>query len=73
VDVAPEATWVVGERYVLGTDGWHGAGRGLPWDAVVRVMREATTPEAACEEMVATAVDVDGSDNATVLVVWCEE
>lgn len=73
VDVAPEATWVAGERYALGTDGWHGSGRGLPWDGVVRVMREAATPEAACEEMVAVAVEVDGSDNATALVVWCEE
>ncbi len=73
VDMASEATWVAWERYVLGTDGWYGSGRGLPWDEVVGLMRAAASPEAAAEQLVAEAVAVDGSDNATALVAWCEE
>ena len=73
VRIAPEDAWRPGDRYVLGSDGWHGLGRGLPIDDVVAALRWGPSSEDVCRIMIDEAVARDGSDNATAVVVYCDE
>jgi protein phosphatase len=65
MDVA-ERTIAPGERLLLCSDGLHGA---LDDATLQRVLRESATVTDAAEELVRLALDRDGSDNITALVV----
>jgi protein phosphatase len=55
-----------GERFVLCTDGVHGA---LDAEEIGRIVRDASSVRAGAETLVALALDRDGRDNLTALVV----
>ncbi len=73
IDFALDDVWRSGDRFAIGSDGWHGEGRGLSFGTVCATLRWSPSDEVACGIMVHEAVETDGSDNATVVVVGFEE
>lgn len=69
VEVSAEHTWAPGTHIIIGTDGWHGVGTGLPREAVQAIIRQGGDAEVLARTLVERAVEADGSDNATVVVV----
>ena len=57
---------VPGDTFVLCSDGVHG---GLPDDEIARIVSRAGDPRHAAEALVAGALDRDGRDNLTAVVV----
>jgi serine/threonine protein phosphatase PrpC len=57
---------VAGDAFVLCSDGVHGA---LPDDEIARLASRANGPRQAAETLVAAALDRDGRDNLTAVVV----
>jgi serine/threonine protein phosphatase PrpC len=57
---------VPGDTFVLCSDGVHG---GLPDDEIARIVSRASDPRQAAEALVAAALDRDGRDNLTAVVV----
>ena len=55
-----------GDTFVLCSDGVHG---GLPDDEIARIVSRAGDPRQAAEGLVAAALDRDGRDNLTAVVV----
>lgn len=65
-----EYSWDVGDRFILGTDGWYGTGRGISLDHLRELLRDQmASPHELTRSLVATAVNEDGTDNATVVTV----
>jgi protein phosphatase len=58
-----------GERLLLCSDGLHGA---LNDDVFAEVLGSARSAQAMAEDLVRMALDEDGSDNITALVVQCD-
>ena len=54
------------DQFVICSDGVHGA---LPDDEIARIVTGARDPESAAGQLVARALEVDGSDNLTAVVV----
>jgi PPM family protein phosphatase len=57
---------VPGDTFVLCSDGVHG---GLPDDEIARIVSPAADPRQAAEALIAAALDRDGRDNLTAVVV----
>lgn len=72
VTFSPEDAWRAGDRYAFGSDGWHGLGKGLPAEDVVAALRWGSSAADACSMMARKALLVDGSDNVTAVVVYCD-
>jgi protein phosphatase len=67
LDVRPVSRPVEREdRLVICSDGVHGA---LDDQEIARIVSEARDPQAAAEQLVGRALEVDGSDNLTAVVV----
>ncbi|HEY3377690.1 MAG TPA: PP2C family serine/threonine-protein phosphatase [Armatimonadota bacterium] len=56
-----------GEQFLLGTDGWHGLGRGLSRKAIQEIARQGLDAEAMVRVLLAEALRADGQDNVTVV------
>ena len=69
VECQTDLTWASGSTFLLGSDGWHGVGRGLSRAAIQAAIRADHPPAALAQSLVEDAVTADGSDNATVVVV----
>lgn len=75
-DINTESTWAPGDMLLLATDGMHGIGRGLSRQDIQQRIRESATEEplgSLVNQMVGKAVEVDGQDNATLVVIRMEE
>ena len=70
---APEiqvfSAWEPGDCFLIGTDGWHGLGRGLSRLALRQWLTDDPEPERLVERMIEAAGKADGQDNASVVVV----
>jgi len=73
VDIDGGLRWEAGDQFIVGTDGFHGLGRGLSGQAVAAALRGDAGAAGTTERLIAEAVQVDGSDNATVVVVRLDE
>jgi len=69
VQISVESKWESGDTYLIGSDGWHGLGRGLSSSDIHDVLAQNSTPETIATRMIEEAVRCDGQDNATVVVV----
>jgi protein phosphatase len=59
-----------GDVFLLGTDGWHGLGHGLTSRVIRQILNEwQGSDQALVRFLVEAAVENDGSDNATLLLV----
>jgi serine/threonine protein phosphatase PrpC len=59
-----------GDVFLLGTDGWHGLGHGLTSRAIRQILNEwKGNDRTLVRFLVEAAVENDGSDNATLLLV----
>lgn len=63
---AASLSLVTGDRFVLCTDGVHGP---LTDDRIASIVRRAGSPAAAAQQLVDEALEVDGRDNLTAVVV----
>ena len=75
LEIGDEAVWKTGESFLLGSDGWHGLGRGLSQRAVRDALRDQpdARPAAMVQSLVSQAVQHDGQDNATLVMVSLHE
>lgn len=62
-----------GHHFLLGTDGWHGLGRGLSRQEIQTLVRHGGTAEMLARTMIQQAIASGSDDNATVVVVHCTE
>lgn len=69
VELSRSLQWAAGERFLLGTDGWHGDGRGLPESELARLLAEPRRAAELAQTMIDESFRQDGRDNATVVVV----
>lgn len=69
VEYTTNLTWTSGNTFLIGTDGWHGVGRGLSREAIQAAMRTGKPPADLVQTQVADAIAVDGADNATLVAV----
>jgi len=69
VEVSTDHTWAPGDTFLLGTDGWHGVGRGVTRDTIRELVRTGLSPEPLVRAMLGRALAVDGKDNVTSVVV----
>lgn len=67
--VNKDYTWAAGECFLLGTDGFHGLGAGLPRAAIRDAVRGMSDAEALVTSLIHDAVTHDGQDNATLVVI----
>jgi PPM family protein phosphatase len=68
-DHQPDVSFVpvgVGDRILACSDGVHGA---MDHSVIERVLRENRDPQAAADQLVAMAVDADGHDDMTAVIV----
>ena len=76
IEIGEERLWSPGDAFLMGSDGWHGLGRGLSQRAVRNIWRDndRTSPDALVRQLVNQAVSEDGRDNATMVMVqlWNE-
>ena len=61
---------VAGDRFVICSDGVHGP---LAEDRIAQIVRSAPDTKAAADRLVEQALDVDGQDNLTAVVVGVSE
>jgi len=73
VELAREQCWAGGDRFLLGTDGWYGAGRGLGRDMIRESLGQEPDIGALVHGLVARSVQVDGRDNSTLVVIGIED
>jgi len=73
VAVNIDLAWAPGEFFLIGTDGWHGLGRGLPRATIRTLSRKEQDVEKLATALIRGAVAMDGQDNATVVVVQLGE
>ncbi|HEX2950854.1 MAG TPA: PP2C family serine/threonine-protein phosphatase [Armatimonadota bacterium] len=69
VDFQSETAWVPNNTFLIGTDGWHGIGRGLPRKAIQEKIRLGGNAETLVTRLLNDAITVDGHDNATLVIV----
>lgn len=69
VELATEHTWAAPTSLLLGTDGFHGAARGIGRAEMQEIMRRDGPPDQTLRTLLAAALHADGSDNATLVVV----
>jgi protein phosphatase len=62
-------TWTMGDVFLLCTDGFHGAGRGLARAVIQDALRQSGRLEELVAALVRQAVESDGADNVTVVIV----
>lgn len=67
-----EHTVIPGNQFYLGTDGWHGLGRGLTRKAIQELARRDETAEELVNLFIRESLAADGQDNITAVVVQCE-
>ena len=74
IECNAETRWERGDRFLLATDGFHGMGRGLDLASLRAQLGqiEGLAPRARVEQLVAAAVEADGSDNVTVVEIGIE-
>jgi protein phosphatase len=68
-EVQGETTAVTGNQFFIGTDGWHGLGRGLTRSAIQQIAREGLPAEAMLQRLLNAALATQTPDNATLVVV----
>jgi protein phosphatase len=73
VEINCDLRWAAGDKFLIGSDGWHGVGRGLSRKAIQDVMRHGGTSSALTQCLLAVSVANDGKDNATLVIVQVEE
>jgi serine/threonine protein phosphatase PrpC len=73
VEITTDLTWSVGDKFLIGSDGWHGVGNGLNRKAIQDVMRHGGTSSALTQCLLAVSVANDGKDNATLVIVQVED
>lgn len=69
VELDAAQPWMPETRFLLGTDGWHGPGRGIGRPAIQEALRHGGTAAQLVPALVAEAVRQDGQDNATLVMV----
>ena len=71
IECDAETRWERGDRFLLTTDGFHGLGRGLDGASLRAQLKAAKdwAPRARVENLVAAAIEADGSDNVTLVEV----
>ena len=62
-----------GDIFLIGTDGWHGMGKGLTVMALQDHLMKTGEPDAIVKNMLAETVEVDGTDNATLVMIKVED
>ena len=67
VEIDATPSWAPGTLLLIGSDGWHGAGGGLPRARIQAITREGLPLETLVPAMVNEAVAMDGRDNATLV------
>jgi len=72
-DLDSSLTLAPGDLFLLGTDGWHSLDGGLPRDEVKALAAGTPDPAALACAGLARAREIDGRDNATLLVVQIAE
>lgn len=74
VECDAETKWERGDRFLLATDGFHGLGRGLNLTNLRAQLgsAEGLAPGVRAEQLVAAAVEADGSDNVTLIEIGIE-
>lgn len=65
--------WSPGDRFILGSDGWYGLGRGAPRARIEARLAEGLSSEALCRALIDEALTADGEDNATVVTIEFRE
>lgn len=65
-----EREWNPGDMLLLCSDGLHGA---VEEDEILSILQSTDSPEEICERLVFAALENDGTDNITLIVVLCEE
>lgn len=73
VEINTDLTWAAGDKFLIGSDGWHGVGRGLSHQAIQDVMRHGGTSSVLTQCLLAVSVANDGKDNATLVIVQVED
>lgn len=73
VEMNQELAWAPGDCFVIGTDGFHGLGRGLSGYAISTALCAGGDTSTTTERLIADAVKTDGSDNATLILVQLDE
>jgi len=73
VEIDATQTWAPGTLFLLGSDGWHGTGRGISRQAIQAAVREGLPVEVLVRRLIGEAIAADGHDNATLVVVAIEE
>ena len=69
VEIDATQCWSPGTIFLLGSDGWHGTGRGLPRQTIQATVRENLPVETLVRRLVNDAITLDGRDNATLVAV----
>lgn len=68
-DILAGGGWADGERFLIATDGCFGLGRGVPGDHLTSLLTSPGQAEGLAASIMSAALETDGSDNATVVVV----
>ena len=71
IECDSETRWERGDRFLLASDGFHGMGRGLDLASLRAQLGnvEGQKPRARVEQLIAVAIEADGSDNVTLVEV----
>ncbi len=69
VECLSDLTWSPNMSFLIGSDGWHGVGRGLSREKIQEVVRAGKTPAELVQSLVEDAVAADGTDNVTLVAV----
>lgn len=75
IEIGDESAWTSSDTFLMGSDGWHGLGRGLSQRALRETLRQhpKASPEEITRLLVSEAVRLDGNDNATLVMIRFEE
>lgn len=74
VELSADYTWVAGDVFLIGTDGWYGVGRGLSRDTIRRLIHEECDINSLLKRCILESVQSDGKDNSTLVIVnICED